>query len=182
MLISLLALGTLLFQRPTYAQQLESGPIPGTVMCHKNIGPNGERAIDATVCNLPVADAGQDVEVKEGETITLDASGSYDKDGTIKSHSWEVLDSDDDCREIGHLTSDSEKTVEFDASQVSKDCSISYLLTVTDNDGLTNTSQVRITVLDTTVIMPPNQNPIAVAGEDQDVKSGDSVKIDGTGS
>ena len=43
------------------------------------------------VNSAPVADAGGDIVVNPGELVSLNASGSYDSDGSIKSYSWYVV-------------------------------------------------------------------------------------------
>jgi len=40
---------------------------------------------------IPIADAGEDVYANANETVILDASGSYDPDGTIANYMWSTL-------------------------------------------------------------------------------------------
>lgn len=38
--------------------------------------------------SLPIADAGPDQEVKEGDQVTLTGTNSFDSDGEIVSYTW----------------------------------------------------------------------------------------------
>ena len=44
----------------------------------------------------PVANAGPDQTVNEGDTVTLNGTGSFDSNGEIVSYAWGVEDSDDE--------------------------------------------------------------------------------------
>ncbi|HZA69369.1 MAG TPA: PKD domain-containing protein [Nitrososphaeraceae archaeon] len=82
----------------------------------------------------PVADAGPDQEVKEGDQVTLTGTKSFDSKGEIVSYTWGVEDSDD----------------ESPAPQVGGNVgSNSYLfeLTVTDNEGLTGSNTSKVVVV-----------------------------------
>ena len=105
----------------------------------------------------PTANAGEDVTVSDPdssgfENIVLDASGSSDSDGTIVSYKWE---------EGTKLLSTSE-TASLDFAVGSH----TLTLTVTDNDGKTDSDTKEITVI-------PNQPPVSNAGPDQLVGDGD---------
>ncbi len=127
------------------------------------IDDNGATDTDTVVVTinaLPVADAGADQTVNFSEEVTLDASGSSDSDGTIASYQWKegttVLSTD-----ISFSKSDftlGEHTI---------------TLTVTDDDGATNTDNVVVTV---------NALPIADAGADQAKNFGEEVTLDASGS
>ncbi|UCC58360.1 MAG: PKD domain-containing protein [Candidatus Bathyarchaeum sp.] len=83
--------------------------------------------------------------VNIGEVIDFDASGSYDPDGTIVSYFWE----------FGDGTTATGVTV---SHAYADDGSYLVTLTVTDNEGATDTASATKTVLTPPV---PNQNPIA---------------------
>lgn len=93
-------------------------------------------AITVTVDNIndpPVADAGSDQSALVGETVTFDGSSSDDPDGTITSYEWDFDDG----------TTGSGITTTHDYLIVG---TYTVILTVTDNDGLTDTDEVIITV------------------------------------
>ena len=56
--------------------------------------------------------------------------------------------------------------------RISSDTDMLFELTVTDDKGATNTATAKVTVK---YIPPPNQPPIANAGTDQTVNSGDYI-------
>ncbi|MFC1925706.1 PKD domain-containing protein [Chloroflexota bacterium] len=109
----------------------------------------------------PVADAGGNQNVKDGTAASLNASGSYDTDGTIVSYKWS---------EGGTVLSNS---ISFNKVFALGDHTLT--LEITDDDGLTGTDTVLIKV-------QPNQSPVAEAGANQTVKEGSKVTLDGSGS
>ena len=123
--------------------------------------------------DTPTADAGEDQTVTDtddsgAEAITLDGTGSSDIDGTVDSYSW----SENGAEFVTGAT----PTVSFAVG------THNVTLTVTDNDGATDTDTVTIIVNE-----PANEAPVADAGPDQTVTDSDnsgseSVTLDGTGS
>ena len=81
----------------------------------------------------PMADAGPDQTVILGQTVTFNASGSYDPDGTIASYDW---DFGDYTAGSGEIT-----THEYSFAGV-----YTATLTVTDNDAATDTDTAIVTV------------------------------------
>ncbi len=81
----------------------------------------------------PVADAGDDIEVKKGEEFTLDGGNSYDPDGRIKKYKWELPD--------GTRIEGDDITVFLDEPGT-----FTFELTVTDDRGDTDTDTVNVTV------------------------------------
>ena len=121
----------------------------------------------------PRANAGPDVTVSDGdgsgaETVSLDGSGSSDSDGTIVSYAWDI---------------DGDGNANFTEASFSESFAVgshTVTLTVTDNDGLTGTDEVVVTV-------NPNQAPATDAGPDQTVGDADGdgsedVTLDGSAS
>lgn len=97
----------------------------------------------------PVANAGGPYNVNEGSTSLLDASGSYDADGTIASYAWD-LDNNGVYETVGN-------PMGFDASSIDGPLGPFVIgLKVTDNLGATGT--------DTTTVMINNVPPSADAG------------------
>ncbi len=114
----------------------------------------------------PVADAGPDQTVEEGDRVDLDGTGSSDSDGTIEDWEWTGPVT---------LTDADTSTPYFTAPTTGATKSYTFTLTVTDNDGATDSDDVTITV-------EANEPPVADAGPDQTVEEGDRVDLDGTGS
>ena len=90
----------------------------------------------------PFADAGTGGAYIIGSTITLDASGSFDPDGTIGAYRWSV----------GTEPSGSASQITDPASAVttvgmSVAGTYHFDLTVTDNQGVSSTSRLRVTSL-----------------------------------
>ena len=121
----------------------------------------------------PTANAGADQSVDEGMTVNLPGSGT-DPDGTIASYSW--------IQTVGPtvtLSNANTAMAGFTAPLVSANTLLTFQLTVTDNQGGTDTDTVNVTVNDMPV---GNQPPTANAGADQTVAQGALVQLDGTGS
>ena len=122
----------------------------------------------------PVADAGEDQTLQDPDgsgfmDVTLDGSGSTDPDGTITNYSWTV---DGDQIAAGQMPRTAFLVGEHEV-----------VLTVTDNDGASDTDIVMIVV----EAFVGNQSPVADAGDNQTVTDADNsgsedVTLDGTGS
>ena len=81
----------------------------------------------------PVANAGQDQSVIFGSSVTLNGSASADPDGTIESYQWSQT-----AGTSVELSSMTEAVVTFTAP--SSPDSLSFTLTVTDNEGATSSA------------------------------------------
>ena len=126
--------------------------------------------VNITVKTLPLADAGPDQSVTEGQKVTLDGSKSIGSDGMI-SYLWEQTTGTP-------LVTLSDKTAPkptFTAPQVdSAGKTLTFKLTITDADIQTNSDTIIVTV---------NNNPIAPkadAGDNQIVTEGETVTLDGS--
>ena len=121
------------------------------------------------LANLPpTANAGADQTVATLSTVTLAGSGT-DSDGTIVGYSW--------VQTLGPavtLASPNSATTTFSAPNVAANQVLTFQLTVTDNDAATASDTVNITIT--------NTPPIANAGANQFVTSGDLVNLDGSAS
>ena len=113
---------------------------------------------------LLIADAGDNMTVKIGSTVTLDGSGSYDQSGDAITYAWKAPNgitlSDATAAQPTFTASDTISTLEFE-------------LTVRDSKGDIAVDTVIVTVV-------TNLPPIADAGADQVVNGGDMVILDGT--
>jgi hypothetical protein len=119
---------------------------------------------------LPEADADDTQTVTEAATVTLDGSNSSDPNGTIGSYLWEQLPGGS----LVQLNNAATDTATFTAPVVAAAGeTLTFQLTVTNNDGLVSSDTVDVFVVD---------SPAANAGVDQDVAEGATVNLDGTGS
>ena len=85
----------------------------------------------------PVANAGSNQTVIFGSSVTLNGSASADPDGTIESYQWLQT-----AGSTMTLSSTSEAEVSFTAP--SSEDSLSFTLTVTDNDGAASSATVYV--------------------------------------
>jgi len=92
------------------------------------------RAVDPDK-QLPVAEANGPYEGLVNETISFNATGSYDPDGVIVSYIWDFGD---------HNTSQLKNPVHVYA----KSGNYTVILTVIDNNGLTNMDMATVTIRD----------------------------------
>jgi len=100
----------------------------------------------------PVADAGNDRQIQEGQTVTLDGTGSTDEDGKIVSYRWNIEEWDDEDP-AGKLSNTNSATSKFTASSLEHPPGVYGIdLTVEDNDGGidTDTLVVRVNAKSTT--------------------------------
>ncbi len=89
----------------------------------------------------PVAHAGFDQEVDVGEIARLGGGASHDPDGEIVAYDW---------RQIGgpsvHLDDPGQVNVQFEAAEQYAHETLEFELTVTDDDGDTDSDTVRVTI------------------------------------
>ena len=119
----------------------------------------------------PTADAGTDATVAEGDTVTLDGSGSTDGDGDTLTYAW--------TQTGGPSVTLSDATAavpSFTAPpKTASDQTLTFELVVSDGVSSSQPDQVTITI-------PANIGPVADAGTDISTSGGASVSLDGTGS
>lgn len=128
----------------------------------------------------PVANAGADLSVDEGETVELSGSGS-DSDGNIVSFRWQQ-----EAGTVVTITNANQARASIVAPTVSASEILLFRLTVTDDDGATGSDTVSVTVNNVPIPPPPppppaNQAPTANAGIDQTVEEGEIVNLSGSG-
>ena len=124
----------------------------------------------------PTAVAGDNQTLTEGDAVSLDGSASSDTDGSISSYSWQQLSGT-----TATLTGANTTTASFTAPEVASNTTdeLVFQLTVTDNDGLTDTATVSVFVQDALV---SNIAPTANAGVDQIVNENTLVTLDASAS
>jgi len=121
----------------------------------------------------PVAEAGEDQTVDAGASVTLSGAGSSDSDGTITGYAWTQT-----AGSTVQLGGGDTVRATFTAPNPSAQETLTFRLTVTDDDGATDSDTVDVTVRP----VAGNVAPVANAGEDQTVEPGASVTLSGAGS
>ena len=119
----------------------------------------------------PVARAGADTSVGEGNRATLDGSGSRDDDGDSLTYAW--------TQTSGTTVTLSGATAakpSFTAPELLANQNLVFSLTV--NDGKTTSAADSVTV----TVTADNDAPTANAGADRTVPAGASVTLSGSGS
>ncbi|MEM9085781.1 MAG: PKD domain-containing protein [Pseudomonadota bacterium] len=123
----------------------------------------------------PTADAGQATTVNGGTTVSLDATGSTDPEGDALTFAWTQISGSS----VG-LSNANSATPTFTAPTAmgsAQPIVFEVLVSdgVTGTPGPSQTAQVTITV-------SANRPPVADASNDQSVRGGDAVTLDGSGS
>jgi PKD repeat protein len=120
-------------QTTTHAY-VEDGVYTITLTVIDNDGASDTYDLTVEILNQPpVADAGPDQTGIEGEVLTFDGTGSSDPDGTIASYEWDMGD--------GTILSGDIVTHSYSLAGT-----YTVTLTVTDNDGATDTDEAIVTV------------------------------------
>ena len=119
----------------------------------------------------PLADAGRDRVAEVDEIIELDGSGSFDPDGDALTCQWDLTDKPVESVSV-LLNAD-----RCDASFLI-DAEGEYVFSLVVSDGRANSLPDRMTVIASSRYDPP----VADAGDDQVVRPGDTVYLDGSGS
>jgi len=126
------------------------------------------------ITGSPTANAGPSMKVTNGQTATLDGSGSSDANGNIISYRWEEI-GDFRFRVPFAITNANSAIASVPALTLG---TFVFKLTVVDDQGLISTDNVIIEVLDPIQV----ENNIANAGSNQTVSEGDLVTLDGSAS
>ena len=116
----------------------------------------------------PVAHVGNDLIVDEQSTVTLNGELSHDSDGSIDRYLW--TQTSGVPVELEHVT---EANVRFMAPETTEALSLSFSLTVTDNEGEPHTDSLTVTV------NPVNVRPVADTGNDFFVNEQEPVTLNG---
>ena len=121
--------------------------------------------------SAPVANAGGDQSITTGATVTLIGSGSSDADLDTLTYSWSITSAP--ATSTAALSDATIVNPTFDA-----DLDGSYVLQLIVNDGTVDGTP------DTVIITAAigNAAPVADAGADQNVNTGATVTLDGSGS
>lgn len=143
---------------------------------------NGAMATDTVVVVInnvatnipPGANAGNDKEANENTQVTLDGTGSTDSDGNLVKYEWKQTAGSPTVTLTG---ADTAKPT-FTAPDVAADTTLTFELTVTDNQNATSKDTVSVQVKNAVVNIPPVANP----GGDQTVNENTLVTLDGSAS
>lgn len=122
--------------------------------------------LDTASNSPPVASAGSNQSVNENTAVTLDANASSDSDGTVSSYQWSQTAGTAVALSASDVAMPTFTTPALNASET-----LTFQVTVTDNDGATNTSTVNIEVNHI------NLAPTANAGSDQTVDENTTVSL-----
>ncbi|MBV1908287.1 MAG: hypothetical protein KUG78_03140 [Kangiellaceae bacterium] len=122
-----------------------------------------EVIINVSVGVAPTADAGPDQNIVVEQSVQLTASNSSDTDGSIETYLWSQTDG-----ETVSLSDTSIETPTFTAPI--NEGTLTFMLTVTDNDGLSDDDEVMINV----GTLP---TAICEAGPSQDVNEFDASGV-----
>jgi hypothetical protein len=118
----------------------------------------------------PIANAGSDITIQEQEEVSIQGSGT-DSDGSISSYSWTQSGGTSVT-----LSDVNTSTISFLSPDIVNDETLTFTLTVTDDDGSTGSNSVSVTVLHI------NAAPTISAGDNSEAMEGDTVTLIGTSS
>ena len=121
----------------------------------------------------PVADAGPDQNVVTGATVTLDGSGSFDANGDPITYSWTIISTP-----AGSASMLNNGTVVNPTFIADKAGPVPYVLRLVVNDGVSDSAISEVTI----TAVAGNIAPVADAGPNQNVVTGATVTLDGSGS
>ena len=139
---------------------------------------NNWRMLDITVRggtnNAPTAEAGRDLNVDEGSSVTLQGSGS-DPDSDRITYAWSQYP-DTPVVTFDNISSAAPLVT---APSVAANTTITLTLTVRDDDDTSTRDTMVLTIQDVPLA---NQAPSADAGNDRQVDEGGSITLQGSGS
>ncbi|MEN7550717.1 PKD domain-containing protein [Rapidithrix thailandica] len=157
--VSNLVEGVYVFKLTVTDDQGDQASDEVTVTVHKNLAPIARAGADKSI-SLPT------------NSVSLDGSASSDPDGSITAFAWSKIAGP------ASFTIQNGNTSKPTITSLTEGI-YTFQLTVTDDDGVTATDQVKITVNPE----PVNQAPIARAGADKSISlPTNSVSLDGSAS
>ncbi len=127
-----------------------------------------------TVNVPPVANAGPDQTVTSGDTVNLTGAASSDPNGDTLTFAWTQPSGP-----VVTLSGANTATPSFTAPSVTTNTDLTFSLQVCDPEPLCSTDTVVVTVQPQPTVNVP---PVANAGPDQTVTSGDTVNLTGAAS
>ncbi|MDN2580989.1 PKD domain-containing protein [Aquibium sp. ELW1220] len=157
---------------PTFTAPATAGTLTFSLVMNDGLADSEADEVIVTVAGAntrPVAAASTDQRVAPGGFVGLDGSRSSDEDGDDLTYLWTQTD--------GTTVTLSDATAArptFTAPDQPSDLTLSLVV----NDGTEDSEPDTVTIF----VMEPNKPPLADAGADQEVESGASVTLDGSGS
>jgi len=155
---------------PTFALDRAGVYVAQLIVNDGTVSSAADTVTVTTLNSAPVANAGADVSVVAGRTVSLDGAGSSDVDGDALSFSWALIQRPAGSSAV--LGSASNAITSFRADRPGI-----YIAQLIVNDGSVDGAP------DTVTITTGNTAPVADAGSDQPSRfAGDIVALDGTAS
>ncbi len=147
------------------------------VACGGGGGSSDDDSTDGggTTNNAPIASAGSDQSITTGELVTLDASSSSDADGDSLTYTWSFssVPSGSSASLVNASTVNATFTTDIDGD---------YVVALTVNDGTVSSNSDMVTITAGTSSSTENNAPIANAGLDQNITTGELVTLDASSS
>ncbi len=140
-----------------------------------NNSENADNNDGGTINNAPVANAGSGQNVSTGSQVSLDASNSSDADGDSLTYSWSFSS-------IPSGSSVALANASVISTTFTPDVDGNYIISLTVNDGTTNSNSDTVTIVASTSSSGSNTIPVANAGSDQSVITGSEVSLDASNS
>ncbi|PLX94446.1 MAG: hypothetical protein C0619_02930, partial [Desulfuromonas sp.] len=158
---------------PTFTADLDGSYVLNLVVNDGSVDSEADDVIimAATANSAPTANAGPNQNVTTGSTVTLDGSESFDANGDTITYIWTFTSRPDNS--TATLSNPTTANPLFTA-----DLDGSYVLTLIVNDGQLDSTLDVVLVIAAT----DNSAPDANAGPNQDVATGSTVTLDGSGS
>ncbi|PHS19507.1 MAG: hypothetical protein COA86_04285 [Kangiella sp.] len=139
-------------------------------------GPDLDSDDPTPVANVaPTASAANDFSAEENTSVSLDANASSDSDGTITNFAWTQTSGSPSVT----INNASTSSASFTTPDISTDTQLTFEVTVTDNDGATNSDSIIITV---TPVITANQPPVASVPANFNAIENTNVNLDGSAS
>ncbi len=158
---------------PTFVADVAGDYVAQLIVNDGTVGSTADSVVihAANGNTAPIANAGPDQSVAEGDTVTLDGSASNDADSDPLTYSWSIT-----SKPAGSTASLSDPGAAMPTFVA--DVAGDYVAQLIVNDGTVGSTA------DSVVIHAANGNtaPIANAGPDQSVNQGDTVTLDASGS
>jgi len=143
-----------------------------------NDGISSKDYLNVTILRVnqqPIANISANLEVNGDELVTIDGSNSNDPDGSIASYAWAQTSGTNVA-----ITNANQAIASFTAPNVN--AQLVFELTITDNEGATNTQSITVTTIEQTPEIIENQTPVANVQKTVTVDGGEQVILNGAAS